>query len=74
MTLFGLILIVVVGIYDFVNELRKYEIKRDWDMGAESILIISIAGFFLLLDFILFVCYLIIKRTNKIEIWLKKRF
>jgi hypothetical protein len=27
--LFGLILIVVVGIYDFVNELRKYEIKRD---------------------------------------------
>lgn len=29
MTLFGLILIVVVGIYDFVNELRKYEIKRD---------------------------------------------
>ena len=37
-------------------------------MGAESILIISIAGFFLLLDFILFVCYLIIKRINKIEI------
>ena len=27
--LFGLILIVVVGIYDFVNELRKYEIKQD---------------------------------------------
>ena len=27
--LFGLILIVVVGVYDFVNELRKYEIKRD---------------------------------------------
>ena len=23
--LFGLILIVVVGVYDFVNELRKYE-------------------------------------------------
>jgi len=23
--LFGLILIVVVGIYDFLNELRKYE-------------------------------------------------
>lgn len=23
--LFGLVLIVVVGVYDFVNELRKYE-------------------------------------------------
>lgn len=28
--LFGLILIVVVGIYDFVNELRKYEQGADW--------------------------------------------
>ena len=26
--LFGLILIVVVGVYDFVNELRKYEQRR----------------------------------------------
>lgn len=26
--LFGLILIVVVGVYDFVNELRKYEQGR----------------------------------------------
>lgn len=25
--LFGLIFIVVVGVYDFINELRKYEIK-----------------------------------------------
>lgn len=31
--LFGLILIVVVGIYDFVNELRKYEIN-----GRENLL------------------------------------
>ena len=27
--LFGLVLIVVVSVYDFVNELRKYEIKQD---------------------------------------------
>lgn len=34
-------------------------------MGAFGILIISIAGFFLLLDFTLFVCYLIINRDYK---------